>query len=119
MSCDNVKGYITVNAADVVAAASKFLKRREERITREREEIIQSFSQPRFFGLIAPRTREQAINAALNDGFISDYQRVWMQGRHYAAIVEEIIIMADIAVRNGIETVQLSSDAIGCLMNDM
>ena len=95
MSCN---GYVSLPAFKVRDACEAYLKRREERILREREPIIESFSKPRFFGLLPARTREEAIRAAKADGFISDYDEIWMRGRYYAVRVEEVDTTMEAAV---------------------
>jgi hypothetical protein len=116
MSCN---GYVSLPAFKVRDACNAYLQRREDRILREREPIIQSFSQPRFFGLLRPRTREEAIRAAKADGFISDYDEIWMRGRYYAVRVEEVLHMAKVAVDNRVEFVQVSSEVLESIGNDL
>ena len=116
MSCN---GYVSLPAFKVRDACEAYLKRREARIIREREPIIESFSKPRFFGLLPARTREEAIRAAKADGFISDYDEIWMRGRYYAVRVEEVLHMAKVAVDNRVDFVQVSSEVLESIGNDL
>lgn len=98
MSCEPVHGYAMLDAKKVRDACADYVNKRADRITRKREQLIEQYSQPRLFGLLKPRTREQAIKAARNEGFISDYDTLALEGSYWANALTQLHSLATIAL---------------------
>lgn len=118
---DPVYGYAMIDAKAVSDACRKYLTKRAARVDAARAAIIEQYSQPRCFGLLKPRTREQAIKAARNSSFISDYDMVTMTGRYWATAIAQLEALADVALQTNTgrkkAEVAVSSDLADILIN--
>lgn len=98
MSCEPVHGYAMLDAKKVRDACADYVNKRADRITSKREQLIEQYSQPRLFGLLKPRTRDRAIRAARNESFISDYDRLGIEGSYWANALTQLHSLATIAL---------------------
>lgn len=70
---------VMMKPEDVIRLANERLQRREERIQAARERMIEAAMKPRWFGLVRPRTREEAI-AWLSADFWGEYSLLSISG---------------------------------------
>lgn len=123
MSCDPVHGYAMLDAKKVRDACAEYVNKRADRIKARREQLIEQYSQPRLFGLLKPRTRENAIKAARNEGFLPEYDTLALEGSYWANALTQLHSLATIALetntsRKKVE-VAVSSELADILMKYM
>lgn len=89
---------ITLPASIVLRACEKHMADRDTKIAATRERMIADSMRPRFWGLLRPRTRDEAI-AYLKRGHhgISDWQMVTWTGGSWATRTEELRDLAQTA----------------------
>lgn len=91
----------------VLSACHEYLKRRNERIEREREDLINKEMTPGWF---FPKSREQAIENLKSSGDIlfSEWDMIEWSGRKWKCKVDDLIGLCE-AVGGG-STVSVSSE---------
>lgn len=100
----------------VINACECYIRRRDNRIERVREEIILAEMGPRWF--FKPRTREQAIKKLESDSW-NEYHMITISGGYWARMVYDLLSMAKAAQRCGTATVAVSAETADLISKDI
>ncbi len=100
--------YILLNSSEVMTACTDYLQSIEKRIEMRREELIEKFCKPSFFGLIRP-SREFAIKTMASDPW-HGYNMCLIKFSRNQYEIEELYALARIANRKGVQEVSVSSE---------
>lgn len=112
--------HITLPAWKVIELATEYMERKKARIREIQEETIQKEMQPKCFGLVKAKTREQAIaHLNLNASEFSDYKLALLSGEYYTRQINDLRKAALLTARSALDNpVVVDSDIAAMLYKD-